>query len=137
MKFKNTKSVSGPMPRLLIESSKEIPTDYVGFLQIDAFSERIKIGRAEGREFRLVQCLFSPKNFLSAKYEPVVQTHGRLFEAIRVSNDALNTRLFRNDSAESEMELIVEKSLKNLQEGEAGKHLSFVSEAGRVRMEVI
>lgn len=124
-------------PRLVVERSEASPDKQIGFLQISTSTPNMRIGGTDGREFRLMQCLFSPRNFPSAKYEPVFQTHERLFEAIRVSADTLNKRLVSRESAENEMSAIVEKSLRDLREGEAGGHLTFVSEGGRVRMEII
>jgi hypothetical protein len=71
---------------------------------------------------------------MSAKYEPVVQTHERLFGAIGIQADASNTRLVSAQSADDEISSIVEKSLAVLQKGDAGKHFSFVSHEGKAYM---
>jgi hypothetical protein len=135
MKYKSRKL--RVWPRLLLEKSAVLPGREVGFLQLSGPGEKIEIGGSESREFRLIQCLFSPNNFLSAKYEPVVQTHERVFKAIRMSADDSNARLADRESMESEMSVIVERSVRNLQKGGAGVHLAFVSEGGKVRMEII
>jgi hypothetical protein len=134
MKYKTRSSRA--LPRLVIEKSDGSPMKHVGFLQLGSSGKKIEVGSVESREFRLMQCLFSPKNFISAKYEPVIQTHERMFGAIRISADALNKRLANRDSADSEMSAIVQRSMRKLQEGDAGEHLVFSSIEGRVRMEI-
>ncbi len=121
-------------PRLVIEWSETSPREMVGFLQVDSAGKGIALGSPEGREFRLIQCLFSPKNFMSAKYEPVVQTHERVFSAIGMRGDALNARLSRPENADSEMAAIIKRSLRVLQKGEVGKHFSFISQEGKIQM---
>ena len=121
-------------PRLLVERSQAVPEKETGFLQMGSASEKIEIGSIESREFRLLQCLFSPKNFPSAKYEPVKQTYERVFGAIRMQSDALNLRLANRESAEREMESIVDKSLQSLRKGAAGEYLTVTSEEGRLLM---
>ncbi len=100
MRYKNGSSV---LPRLVVEKSEISPYEPVGFLHMRASDKKIEVGSANSREFRLMQCLFSPKNFISAKFEPVLQTHERVFGAIRMSVDALNARLSNRESAENEM----------------------------------
>src|SRR3989344_5804796 len=133
MKYKNGLRT---FPRLVVDRSEILSEGLAGFLQVGTAQKRIEVGTVDSREFRLVQCLFSPRNFLSAKYEPVAQTHERVFGAIRTGADALNARLANHTSAESEMTAIVERSLRNLQKGKVGDHFAFVSKEGRVRMEV-
>ena len=126
---------SAALPRLVIEKSKRSPERQIGFLELHNDSEKkILVGSADSREFLLMQCLFSPKNFLSAKYAPVVQTHERVFGAIRVSTDVLNERLTDRETVDSEMTAIVEQSLSVLQKGKVGEHFSFISQEGKVYM---
>jgi hypothetical protein len=132
MRIKN--GGSNWLPRLIVERSGASPDRQIGFLLVSNGGKKIEIGDIDSREFRLIQCLFSPQNFLSAKYEPVTQTYERLFGAIRVSTDTLNERLANHQSRDNEMSLIVEKSLQNLREGGAGLLFAFISEEGRARM---
>lgn len=129
----------GVMPRLMVvvEKSSTLPEKQVGFLYLEGLNRRkeVAVGDAGSREFRLIQCLFSPKNFLSAKYQPVAQTRERIFGAIREPTDALNARLADRDSSESEMNSIVGKVIQKIQKGESGKYLSFISFENKVRME--
>lgn len=134
MKYK-TRTLTA-YPRLVLERSEEAPEREVGFLQVTSSAQKIAIGNAQSKEFRLMQCLFSPRNFLSAKYEPVNQTYERVFAAIQNGADVLNARLSSLESAESEMMRVVEKSLKSLRQSEAGKYFAFVSQEGRIRMEI-
>lgn len=127
-------SPSKSYPRLVIEKSTTSPVELVGILQVTSAGKKIELGNPQGREFRLMQCLFSPKNFMSAKYEPVVQTHERVFGAIGMSVDARNDRLADHQSADDEMTAIVERSLRNLRRGGAGEHFTFTSQEGRVSM---
>jgi hypothetical protein len=124
------------LPRLVIEKSRTIPGRAVGFLLLGMSGKKIEIGNIDSREFRLMLCLFSPKNFLSAKYEPVLQTHERVFETIRTSADSLNPRLASRADADIEMAAIVEKSITSLRGGEVGRYFRFISDKGRVRMEI-
>lgn len=127
---------SKSFPRLVIERSEAMTGEMEGFLEISSADKekRIGLGNPDNREYRLVQCLFNPKNFMSAKYEPVVQTYERLFGAIVMSTDSQNMRLAVEENAEGERAAIVEKSLRNLRRGEIGKHFAFVSNEGRVNM---
>src|SRR5579859_5542364 len=100
----------------------------MGFLQINSIVKKIEVGSTMSREFRLVQCLFSPQNYLLAKYNPVAQTHERAFGAIRMKADSLNIRLVNLATRESAMTNILEKSLQNLRTGKAAAHLNFFSE---------
>lgn len=123
-------------PRLVIERSEVVAGEMEGYLEISSAdkNKRIKLGNPESREYRLVQCLFNPKNFMSAKYEPVVQTYERIFGAIGMSIDAYNARLASRSNADSERAIIIERSLQNLRRAEIGKHFAFVSQDGRVHM---
>lgn len=134
--YQKIQTPSKSFPRLVIERSEVSPEEMIGFLELGQTGKRIVLGNPNGREFRLMQCLFSPKNFMSAKYEPVVQTHERVFSAIGVKADTLNKRLSSRKDADSEMTAIVERSMRVLQKGEVGKHFSFHTEEGRVRMEI-
>ena len=123
-------------PRLLVEKTIESPEADMGFLQVNSAAEKIEVGFAAGREFRLVQCLFSPQNFASAKYAPVTQTYERAYGAIKISADALNARLLNPESAPEEMMAIVGKSLRALKRGKVGDYFTFISVGDRLRMDM-
>jgi len=127
---------SHELPRLVIEKSRTAPGRTVGFLQFGMTGKKIEIGNVESREFRLMLCLFSPKNFLSAKYEPVLQTHERVFETITTRSNSPHPG-HRRKNTDTEMSTSVEKSLTTLRGGEVGAYVTFVSEKGKVRMELI
>lgn len=135
MRYKNNQSTT--LPRLMVEDSRMSPDKQIGFLQIQATEKGIEIGRVDAREFRLVQCLFSPRNFLSAKYEPVSQTYERAFGAIRTNADTSNARLSSPESADNEMVSIVNKTLRVLEKGKVGEHVTFYSREGKIRMDII
>ena len=118
----------------MVVKSGMAPGKITGSLQVNSASEAIELGSPEGREFLLVQCLFSPKNFLSAKFEPVAQTHERVFGAMRIKADAFSERLSGAAAAESEMAAVVERSLLALRKGKLGEYFSFFSKEGRVHM---
>ncbi len=128
------KHATAVLSRLVVERSEAAPLSYTGFLHMRDTNKKIMIGSAGSREFRLLQCLFSPKNFLYAKYEPVVQTHERVFGAIGMSTDALNPRLTSRETAEDEVALIVERSMRSLQKGEVGEYFAFISKDGKIQM---
>jgi hypothetical protein len=127
-------------PRLLVEKPMSYLEEGVGFLYfISNPDKKIKIAGLSSREFRLVQCLFSPQNFLSADYNPVSQTHERIFSSIATSEDFYNRRLKNPDSAEAGFEInsIIQTSIETLARGDARNHLRFVSEGDRLRMEIV
>ena len=119
MKYHKASLVSRSWPRLVIENQ-------TGFLHLSHSSNKIEIGNIEGREFRLVQCLFSPQNFLSAKYNPVAQTYERVSNLMGVTAKVL----------EQEMFSIVRASMGALQKSEVGLYLAFSSDGDRLRMAV-
>jgi hypothetical protein len=137
MKSKTPTPALRSWPRLMVEESGTNPKTEVGFLQISSTGERIEVGDTLSREFRLVQCLFSPQNFVTAKYSPVTQTYERVFTAIRMQADKVNERLLNLKSSESEMMLIVQKAMRALERGELGKHLVFVTSGNKLRMEIV
>jgi len=120
----------------MVEKSEAEGEFETGYLQVSSTSLPIEVGSAGGREFKLLQCLFSAQNFISAKYAPVTQTYERLYLAIKTSSDSSNARLSNDKSADSEMTSIVQKSVRILQKSEAGKHLSFVTVGDKLRMEI-
>jgi hypothetical protein len=136
MKNKTSTPALKSWPRLTLEAKEYTPTEEVGFLQVSSSAEKLVVGAAESREFKLVQCLFSPQNFISAKYSPVIQTYERVFMAIRTKTDATNERLLNEKSAQSEMATIVQKSVRMLQKSEAGRYLSFVAVGDKLRMDI-
>jgi hypothetical protein len=123
-------------PRLTVEESTTGPKTENGFLQISSNGEKIALGDTLSREFRLVQCLFSPQNFITAKYSPVTQTYERVYTAIRMQADKMNEKLLNIKSVESEMTAIVQKAMRTLERGELGKHMHFVIVDNKIRMEI-
>ncbi|MDQ5955285.1 MAG: hypothetical protein QG621_288, partial [Patescibacteria group bacterium] len=105
------------------------------YLQLRDSGEKIEIGSAESGEFRLVQCLFSPQNFPSAKYEPVVQTYERIFAVIQTQS--LLERSAAERGSHREITHTVEKLLHNLQKGNMRHHVTFISKNNRVLMEIL
>jgi hypothetical protein len=123
-------------PRLLVDMNGSTDPVETGFLQITSTSARIAVGAASSREFRLMQCLFSAQNFISAKYAPVTQTYERLYGAIKSSTDSSNSKLMNEKSALNEMKAIVQKSMRVLQHDEVGKLLNFIVVDDKLRMEI-
>ena len=125
------------MPHLVVEKiNTDLEENEMGYLCVSDTLDRLEIGGTNSREFRLVQCLFSPQNFLSAKYNPVTQTLERAFSAIRTSKDTLNKRLLNPEEATHEMGLIIKQVLRNLRGKEVGNYLTFIAEGDKIRMEV-
>jgi hypothetical protein len=123
-------------PRLSVEPNDSGPKNETGYLQLNSTGEKIKVGDTMGREFRLLQCLFSAQNFITAKYAPVTQTYERLYSAIKVSGDLVNAKLTDIKSANGEMMHIVQSVVRTLQKGAAGKYLVFVTVDDKLRMEI-
>jgi hypothetical protein len=123
-------------PRLVAETTEGPQKTEVGYLQIHSTTKKITIGDTAAREFRLLQCLFSAQNFLSAKYAPVTQTYERLYLSIKTSSDLGNERLKNEKSADSEMTTIVQSAIRTLERGAAGKYLTFVTVGDKLRMEI-
>ena len=85
-----------------------------GYLQLFNRGERIKVGREETRQFRLVRCLFSPANKgTGASYTPTFQGVDRVYENISLPKDKVNGGLKNNPQAEKRR--IVEHTIKELQ----------------------
>ena len=123
-------------PRLVVETIEGPQKTEMGYLQILSTTKKITIGDTKGREFRLLQCMFSAQNFLSAKYAPVTQTYERLYLSIKTSGDSGNERLSNEKSADSEMTSIVRAAVRSLERGPAGKYLTFVTVGDKLRMEI-
>lgn len=121
-------------PRLVIEKSESFPETEIGYLQVSDSAQKINIGSADSAEFRLMQCLFSPRNFPSARYEPVTQTYERLFAAMTMEE---NMRSALKDTEERRMAEAVEISLRKLQNGSMKDYVSFIMESGKARMSIV
>ena len=135
MRYKTT--VAKSLPRLVVDRPDALSPAEIGFLQVRGSEKKVALGDIRSREFRLVQCLFSPQNFIHAKYEPVVQTYERVLDAIRMKADALNARLADSQSAHIEIAAIVERSVRAVEKSAAGKYFAFIYGAGRLQMQVL
>jgi len=134
--MKHSSHVSKTWPHLVVERPDPLSQLWIGYLHLSSTSPKLHIGAADSREFRLVQCLFSPQNSLSAKYAPVTQTYERIFSAISMSKDAYNARLQVMASAEGEMRGIIESCVRMLQKQPVAQYLSFIFDGTRLRMDV-
>ena len=95
----------------------------IGFLHVASSRTKIEIGDAYGREFKLVQCLFSPQNNVFSKYNPVAQTYERASSAMGIPQDEYGG--------------LLESSLQTLRAGKTAEYLTFTTDQGRVRMDII
>ena len=136
MKNETPAAISKTWPKLLAEQNEGGPKSETGFLQLTGTDKKIKIGDTLGREFRLLQCLFSAQNFLSAKYAPVTQTYERLYGAIQITGDSLNEKLSNVKSVDTEKARIVRTAVRGLQQSDAGKYLIFMHIDDKLRMEI-
>ena len=123
-------------PRLVVETIEGPQKNEMGYLQIHSSTKKIPIGDTKARDFRLLLCMFSAQNFLSAKYAPVTQTYERLYLSIKTSGDSGNDRLSNEKSAYNEMTTIVQTAVRSLERGPAGKYLTFVTVGDKLRMEI-
>ena len=123
-------------PRLVVETIEGHQKTEMGYLQIHSSTKKITIGDTKAREFRLLQCMFSAQNFLSAKYAPVTQTYERLYMSIKTGSDVSNAKLSNEKSADNEMTAIVQATVRGLERGPAGKYLTFVTVGDKLRMEI-
>ncbi len=135
MKNKPATPNQASWPRLLSEPAESSKAE-TGYLQISSTGKKIEVGDTLSREFRLLQCLFSAQNFLTAKYAPVTQTYERLYGAIKISSDSVNLKLSNLKSANAEMVSIVHGAMRALKNGAAGKYIQFVDVDEMLRMEI-
>lgn len=120
------------MPFLSVEKRKG--TDSIGFLHIDP-SRKLEIGAVTGPEYKLVQCLFSPFNFPSARYNSVFQTQDRVLDAIQRGVELERHGTSRPSDLHT-MRSAIRRSIARLEEREIGKFLDFAIQDGKVRMTV-
>jgi hypothetical protein len=134
MQYKS--NVLNPLPRLILEKPSATSKDMVGYLETKD-EKKIRLGDATSKEFLLMQCLFSPSNFLSARFDPVAQTYERLFSAMYAGADVLQTKVSDQDGRVREVASRVEEALTQFRRGAVGKCFTFTSKEGRVRMDAI
>jgi hypothetical protein len=104
------------LPFLTAEENKELKTK-TGFLNLRNPEIKLKIGAVASKEFKLIHCLFSPENFLSAKHKSVSQTRERVIVAIEASGEAM-----------------LQKSIQSLKRKEIGKFLTFTFHENKIQM---
>jgi hypothetical protein len=103
-----------------------LDTPPMGYLHI-GMKYKLEIGIIDTPEYKLVQCLFSPANFPSARYESVGQTRERITNAM----GKIPPSLFSTKKSS-----YIERSIKNLSRKEIGKFLTFFLDENTVRMSV-
>lgn len=133
---KHSPSTAQQWPRLVIEKSEALLGAEKGYLQLTPTAQKLEIGLTNDAEFQLMQCLFSPRNFPTARYEPVTQTYERLYSNIRKDEkkiDEFSNQV--NDTAEEKrIADVVERLLKNLAKSVAGSHFTFTVGNGKALM---
>lgn len=102
-------------------------------------SEVLEIGDVESPQYKLVRCLFSPRNFQSAKYNSVFQTVERVFGSLQADTHAAVSYFAEPDPVEkiTRMKLAIQHIIKKLKETEAGKHLKFHWFGEQIQMEIV
>ena len=134
--MKHSPSTAQQWPRLVIEKSEVLLGAEKGYLQLNPTAEKLEIGLTNDTEFQLMQCLFSPRNFPTARYEPVTQTYERLYSNIRKDEkkiDEFSNQV--NDTAEEKrIADVVERLLKSLARSVAGSHFTFTVGGGKALM---
>ena len=130
--MKYYKDTSKSWPRLVIDKVEHAAND-TGFLHLSQSSERIPIGNVLSSDFLLIQCLFSPQNFPTAKYSPVTQTYERVFNLIKKSKDIPSPQ---GVTTEEEITSMVRASVGSIQKREVGSHITFILHENKIRMEI-
>lgn len=87
----------------------------VGYIQIYKNYRKIRIGRIDTRKFKLIRCLFSPENNISAEYQEVAQIAERVLEKIALPKDKKNTKLKDLATRKTETLNIIENAVKEVQ----------------------
>ncbi len=124
-------------PRLAVRTTGGGSKSSTGFLQINKEAEVLEIGNVDSPQYKLARCLFSPRNFQTAKYNSVFQTIERVFFTMHGAAAAVSQA--DSDSAEkiARMKLAVQNTVKKLKQTEAGKHLRFHWHGEKIQMEVV
>ena len=120
------------MPFLSVQKFKG--RDAVGYLHVGKPTRKIEIGSVTGTEYKLVQCLFSPFNFPSARYSSVLQTQDRVLEAIQ--HGKARGHAASRPSERHAMRSAIRTSIARLEEREIGKFLTFSFRDDKVQMMV-
>ncbi len=117
------------LPYLSVEEDKEHKTN-TGFLHLRNPEKKLRIGEVASREFKLILCLFSPENFLSAKHRSVSQTRERVLAALGASR-------YEGVLAQKEEPTnfaLVQKSIQGIKRKEIGKFLTFTFQENKIQM---
>lgn len=86
-----------------------------GFIQIYKNTKKIRVGKIGSRKFKLIQCLFSPEDSISAEYEGVAQMAERVLAKIALPKDKENTKLRDLATKKAEVFNIIENVVKEVQ----------------------
>lgn len=119
------------LPYLSIEESKSVNT-VTGYLHLRNPEKKIKIGATGSKEFKFIQCLFSPENFLSAKHKSVAQTRERVVEAMQATGEPHSNR--EGELGSEGAFAIVQKTIQSLKRKEVGKFLNFTFKENKIQM---
>ena len=112
----------------------------VAYLQIYKRTPSIRVARADTRQVKLVQCLFSPENLFDVSYVPIFQNYDRVFDAIRLEKDNKNNLLTDSATAKNAKQSIIQWTIKELQKNKKlTKFLRFEWRVGssEIRMNII
>jgi len=124
-----------PLPYLSSEPHTQSKVK-MGFLHLRNPERKLEIGAVATREFKLVQCLFSPQNFIAAKHKSVPQTHERVLHAMRTNEKPPATRPAEHAGALSQSYTLIKNSIKRLEEKEVGNFLTFNFQEDKVQMTI-
>ncbi len=111
----------------------------VGFLQVYPRGQWFHIGGMSTRKYKLVKCLFNPKNDVGYPYDPVFQSNERLFDMIRLPKDGGNTLLNDKATAANAQIQIIENTTTELQKSGwgGGRYLKFERDKVKNRMRLM
>lgn len=112
-------------PYLSVEVDKSAQS-LIGYLHLAHPPRKIEIGDVRSVEFKFIQCLFSPDNFLTAKYKSVLQTQERVYAVI--SDEPV--------SSDREIESVLHSIIARLKKKEIGRFLTFAFQGEMLQMMV-
>jgi len=133
-KKKDTSAPPNFVPHLLVQN---VTGSEIGYLQLHADAPKIEIGPIDKKEFKIIKCLFSPENFLFARYSSTFQTTERVYNAMELAQGVANIPLQNLLVPAVEMRALIVSTIKNLQKREVGSFLRFEWMEDRVRMEIV
>lgn len=135
--FNELRDVSEYRPRLFIKPRGPVEVGYLRF-SLEGSDYEYEIGPIHLRPFRLLRCLFSPspRHPDTVAYCSVMQTQERVYAAIGSESNVTGTPAALS-LGDEKAHTLIRGVIKSLQRKAIGKHLVFIWDEDRVRMEIV